>query len=230
MGQNNSLTSRLKIAAPGITIFKCSCHSIHLCASNAAKTPPRCEDLIRSIYTYFSHSAKRKSEFWEFQDFCQTKPHKILHVAQTRWLSLHMAVSRVLGQWRPLILYFTNKHIEYRLAASDLIYGALKDPSLEIYFKFLDFILSYFSNFNKLLQKSKPTIHLLHNKCRRLYSDILRCYCIPSKLTGAQLSEIDPRDERNFVPVNHIYLGPEVHRTLQDPGIASNIYTHDSKY
>ena len=32
MGQHNSLTSRLQAAAPGITIFKCACHSIHLCA------------------------------------------------------------------------------------------------------------------------------------------------------------------------------------------------------
>lgn len=87
MGAKNSLTSRLKIAAPNITIFHCICHSVHLCASQAAKTLLRmCEDLVRNIYTYFNQSAKRKNEFQQFQDFCDVKPHKILHVAQTRWL------------------------------------------------------------------------------------------------------------------------------------------------
>lgn len=35
MGAHNSLTSRLREAAPGVTVFKCICHSIHLCASQA---------------------------------------------------------------------------------------------------------------------------------------------------------------------------------------------------
>ena len=126
MGEHNSLTSRLRQEAPGITIFKCACHSIHLCALSAAKTLPwKAEDLIRSIYTYFSHSAKRMSEFSEFQQFCNTKPHKILHVSQTRWLSFHMAVSRVLEQWRPLSLYFSKKHLEDRLSAATSIHEGL---------------------------------------------------------------------------------------------------------
>lgn len=84
------MCSRLRDTLPGITVFECICHSIHLCASEAAKTLPRnCEDLIRNVYTCFSHSAKRMHEFKEFQHFCETKPHKILHACQTRWLSLH---------------------------------------------------------------------------------------------------------------------------------------------
>ena len=61
MGQYNSLTSRLKYIAPGITVLKCICYSVHKCSSNAAKTlPQNCENLIRAIYTYFSHSSKRQ--------------------------------------------------------------------------------------------------------------------------------------------------------------------------
>lgn len=97
MGEHNSLCSRLRETLPGITIMKYICHSIHLCASEAAKTLPRhCEDLIRNIYTFFSHSSKRKMELKEFQEFCVTKPHKMFHACQTRWLSLHQAVHRLL--------------------------------------------------------------------------------------------------------------------------------------
>ncbi|XP_076064370.1 zinc finger protein 862-like [Oratosquilla oratoria] len=108
MGENNSLTGSLKDSLPGITVLRCICHSIHLAASEAAKQLPRkCEDLLRDIYSFFSHSAKRKHELKIFQIFCNVKPHKILHPCQTRWLSYHEAVARILEQWRqPLRLYF----------------------------------------------------------------------------------------------------------------------------
>ncbi|XP_063590824.1 E3 SUMO-protein ligase KIAA1586-like [Penaeus indicus] len=76
MGENNSISSRLRENFPGITIFKCICHSLHLCASEAVKSLPRhCEDLIRNIYTHFTHSAKRKHEFKKAQEFLELKPH-----------------------------------------------------------------------------------------------------------------------------------------------------------
>ncbi|XP_068206692.1 zinc finger protein 862-like [Palaemon carinicauda] len=84
MGEHNSLCSRLKHLVPGFTVFKCICHSIHLCSSEAVKTLPRhCEDLLRSIYKFFAHSSKRQYDFKLSQEFCNTKPHKILHPSQT---------------------------------------------------------------------------------------------------------------------------------------------------
>lgn len=90
MGDYTSLSNRLRQTFPGITIFKCICHSLHLCASEAAKTLPRhCEDVVRNIYTYFAHSAQRKYDFQRFQTLLEVKPHKVLHPCQIRWLSLH---------------------------------------------------------------------------------------------------------------------------------------------
>ncbi|KAJ8933660.1 hypothetical protein NQ314_013872 [Rhamnusium bicolor] len=54
MGQHNSVASRFRISCPGIIIFKCICHSLHICSSLACKCLPRtCEDLARNIYTFF---------------------------------------------------------------------------------------------------------------------------------------------------------------------------------
>lgn len=139
MGEYNLLCSRLKMSLTGL---RCICHSIHLCASEAAKTLPiQCEDLIRNIYTFFSHSAKRKNQFKEFHGFCNTKPHKLVHVSQTRWLSLHQAVARVIEQWRPLSLYFSSKAVEQRLLTVHNVSDALNDPSIWCYFHFLDYVL-----------------------------------------------------------------------------------------
>ena len=183
MGAHNSLTSRLKLVAPNITVFRCICHSAHLCASQAAKTLPRmCEDLVRNIYTFFNQSAKRKCEFQQFQHFCDVKPHKILHVSQTRWLSLHMAVSRTIEQWEPLQRYFREKYQEDKLTSLKLFVDGLNDPAVHFYYQFLNFILPKFTEFNKLFQRAEPTIHLLYDASRNLYLDVLRCFYRPDRI------------------------------------------------
>jgi hypothetical protein len=89
--------------------MRCVCHSFHLSASYACQKIPRfVEDLTRNIYNYFSSNPKRISEFKHFQNFCEVKIHKILHLSQTRWLSVHFVVSRNLEQYGALQLFFTD--------------------------------------------------------------------------------------------------------------------------
>lgn len=216
-GTNNSVVSRLMTEAPGITILKCVCHSIHLCSSNAAKVLPRsCEGLLRNVHTYFAHSAKRLHEFSEFQEFCQSKPHKLLHVSQTRWLSHHMAVERLLEQWNPLTLYFTDRVMEERLEIASSILESLHDPSIFLYFKFLNYILPKFNNLNLLFQRHEPTIHVLHKKCNDLYIDLLRSFMKREELNRVtDITSIDPEDSSKFLPTNQIYLGADIHTVLQ---------------
>ncbi|KAJ8887451.1 hypothetical protein PR048_013666 [Dryococelus australis] len=47
---------------------------------------------------YFHSSCKLIESFREFQSFANVKPHKMLHLSQTRWLSFQLVVSRVLEQ------------------------------------------------------------------------------------------------------------------------------------
>ncbi|XP_042237675.1 protein ZBED8-like isoform X2 [Homarus americanus] len=216
MGEHNSISSRLCITIPGITILKCICHSIHLCTSEAAKTlPRRCEDMIRLIYTYFSHSAKRQHEFKEFQSFCTVKPHKVLHVNQTRWLSFHQAVERVLEQWQPLKMFFTLKESEERLMAVQQIAESFRDPSLLLYYNFLNFILPKCNKLNLLFQSESPTIHLLHDSICQLYRNLLGYFCRPEVFQTGNLDAVDPRDDENHLPISQIYLGATIHGLLQ---------------
>ena len=88
-GEHQSVVSLLKKDAPYVLAVKCSCHMIHLCASYAClKMSTTLEDLCRNIYSYFNRSSLRQHEFHEFQEFVETKPHKLLGIGQTRWLSL----------------------------------------------------------------------------------------------------------------------------------------------
>lgn len=234
MGNDNYLVSRLKVDFPGVTVFKCIRHSAHICASQAAKMLPRqCEDLVRNIYTFFSHNAKRlQHDFKEFQTFCEVKPHKMLHIAQTSWLSLHMAVESVLKHWKPLILCFTKQQLEEHSIVTTNILDSLCDPLVLLCFKFLSFVLPKFTEFSLLFRKADSTVHLLHCKSVKLYSDFLRCYIHGPYVThNKDLSSIDPADERNYIPLDKIDLGAEFHILSQlpeyaDKAILTNVRNH----
>lgn len=149
MGQYNSVASRFHNACPNIFIAKCVCHSAHLCASAACKVLPRnCEDLARNIFNHFKQSAKRQSEFKQFQSFLDISPHKMLHPSQTRWLSLSAVISRILEQWDALKLYFTDNYLAQRLISIEHTYMALNNPFAKIYYYFLDWVLPKFNKYS----------------------------------------------------------------------------------
>lgn len=103
-----SVKSRFIDACPGIQVTKCICHSLHLCASEACKSLPRhVEDLAREIFTFFKNTAIFKG----YQPFLDLDVHKMLHPSQTRWLSLHPVVARILEQWDALRLFFKKNSV-----------------------------------------------------------------------------------------------------------------------
>ncbi|XP_066962132.1 zinc finger protein 862-like [Macrobrachium rosenbergii] len=216
MGGNNSISSRLREVFPGLTVFKCICHSIHLCASESVKHLPRhCEDLIRNIFTHFAHSAKRKYELKLAQTFLDLKPHKILHACTNRWLSLHAAVERVLEQWDALKLYFSRIEDQERLKSVESIVRSLKDPSIFLYLNFLNFILPTFTRLNLMFQQEAPTIHLLHDNITQLYKNLIRYFCRRDLVDKANIVSFDPSLCTNHMPLNQVYLGSKVHGLLQ---------------
>lgn len=168
MGQH----SRLRNDLPGITIHRCICHSLQLCASEACKQLPRqCEDLARDIYGYFKNSAKRDAEL---QDFCHVEPHKILEPSpQTRWLSLTEVVKRISAQWEAIRLFFTDQWIDARLNAAQNICHALNNESLRLYYYFLEWALPKFTDLNQYFQSEGVVITSLRSKMCETYKDLL---------------------------------------------------------
>nr|XP_027212475.1 uncharacterized protein LOC113805630 [Penaeus vannamei] len=218
MGAVNSVSSRLKAHMPGITIVKCAAHSIHLCSSEAAKTLPRtCEELVRNVYTFFCHSAKRKYEFKEYQVFCGVKPHKILHPCATRWLSLAQAVERLLEQWQPLKLYFNGIRLVEKLSSIDRICEAMDNEAVYCYLKILNYMLPHLNRVTLVFQAKGPTLHLAHDILTNSYLKLLNYFCQPTALQKMKLNEIDPADQTIHLPINQIYLGEDVHSLFQAP-------------
>jgi len=111
-GTKHSVKVLFEKDIPYLYSMKCICHSLALVASYATKKiPDSVEKLVREIYTYFMYSFKRQSEYHQFQIFCELRPHKILKPCQTRWLSLHSCIKRILEQLNALKLYFQGEYL-----------------------------------------------------------------------------------------------------------------------
>lgn len=164
MGRNHSVMTLLKADIENLFIMKCICHSFYLCASYACGKIPRfVEEVIREIYNYFSSSPKRTVEFKEFQLFCNLKIHKLLHPCQTRWLSVHMAISRVLEQYQALKLFFINASLNDDVTTATNILNKLNDPVTLLFLQFLDFVLPIFNKLNREMQSESARIHVLYS-------------------------------------------------------------------
>ena len=71
-------------------------------------------------------------------------------------------------------------------------YAALKNPIFKQYFQFLSFVLSKFTNFNKLFQSETPNIHFLSSYLATTYKGFLSCYMSPPYIRSTTLDQLDP--------------------------------------
>lgn len=221
MGCTNSVSTRFRQACPGITVIKCVCHSLHLCASDASKKlPPECEKLARAIYNFFKQSSKRQSEFRDFQIFTETDIHKLLRPAQTRWLSLTTVVDRILEQWQALRLYFDDKWLSDN-ECSD-IHKALNDPVMKAYYYFLSWMLPKFTKTNMYFQSESTVIIDLHSRMTELYKELLLIFMKASYVESTRLDDIDPTKEDQYLDLNEIYIGLGAQQQLNLP-VVSNV-------
>lgn len=193
---------------------------MHLCASEACKKLPRqCEDLARNIYGFFKLGSKRQAQYLEFQVFTTTKIHKILHPSQTRWLSLLSVVNRLLEQWNSLKLFFTQKWLEEKTAAADLVYHELHDDFIKLYLLYLQWILPKFVKLNEYFQSADSKLVELDEHIRVTYREILMCYMQRDYVLQNDISSIVPEDTRYFLP--QMYLGVKIMIETQKPNISA---------
>ena len=89
-----------------------------------------------SFMMFTTTSAKRQGEFQKFQVFANVEPHKILKRCETRWLSLHSCVQRLIEKWDALVLYFQSVAVNDNLLASQKIISQLQNPIWKLTFIF----------------------------------------------------------------------------------------------
>lgn len=126
--------------------------------------PRHVEDLAREIFTHFKYSAKKKAIFKSYQEFLELDIHRILHPSQTRWLSLHPVVERILEQWEALEMYFADAVKEEKNASDDRILLYLRDKQVHLFFLFLDWVLPKFKRLNAYFQTERTVVTKVHQQ------------------------------------------------------------------
>lgn len=227
MGRHHSLQSLFREQIPNLFVMKCICHSFHLCASNAClKLPRKIEDFTRNVYNYLSNSPKRQSLLKEFQSFVGVKPHKILHPAQTRWLSLRQVVDRLLEQYDALHLFFIDAVANDRLLMAEEILKNFRDPQTKLFLEFLSFALPIFTNLNALMQSEEPQIHKLYDNVSVVLKTLMECYLKRDSFRQQHLKDIQYKNPHNYLPLEQMYFGARVTATLNnaelDPHLVHN--------
>ena len=128
--------------------------------------------------TYISLIIDETTDISTTKEFspCLSPPQKILKPSQTRWLSLHSCVSRVLEQWDALILYFQAVSQQDHLLVSERINSMLQNLIWKLYFHFLNFVVPKFTDLNTMFQCSTASIHCVYSKTASVYKEFLSCF------------------------------------------------------
>lgn len=222
-GELNGLKTKLKRDTDFFYI-KCTCHSLHLCSSYACKKLPLdVENLCRKVYNFFAHSSKRIHELKEFQEYCNSEPHKMLGLSVTRWLALEAVVSRIIEQWKPLQLYFLSCALEVNGGKPIEISNLLANEEIRVYMMFLSYILKIINNLNKEFQSETVRLPYLFQQLDINFKLVAFNYIKSSYIKIiACLNNFVTNNSENILPPLEAFIGSEAEKYLKDKNFSES--------
>ena len=137
MGENSSISTKLKDEIPHLTIVKCPCHMEQLCAkSSMDQLPAYCRTFMTDVNNYILMSSK-KSSGWKFlQIKANIPPLRGVKPGFTRWLSLKETVTYILSRWHALKEFF-RRECDAKEKRAEAIYTQFHNKTLRLYLIFL---------------------------------------------------------------------------------------------
>ncbi|KAF3840395.1 hypothetical protein F7725_019112 [Dissostichus mawsoni] len=168
LGARNSIKSRVLDQNPSIYVLGCPCHIVH---NNA-------------------HA--------EFCVFCDTTYMEVLQHFSIRWLSLDLAVNRILRVYKALTSCFRST--DEKQARCLRLRALFEDPLTEVHLPFYQALLPTFCQFNLLFQRQHPCIYLLHGQVRAFIRKLMSKFLKPSAFRTTSLESVDLQDQENQLP------------------------------
>jgi hypothetical protein len=125
-------------------------------------------------------------------------------------------VSRILEQYGPLRLYFTDAVSPNDTLAAENILSKLNNPVTKLFFQFLEFALPFFTNLNKEMQSEIPKLHLLYKNVCNVLKTIFDCFIDRDYLQNTSIKFINFNNPRNYLPLETMYFGANVIQTISE--------------
>ena len=218
IGRKNSVASKVIEKNEEIFISGCPCHLAHIAASHANDSFSthlglNVEDVCVDLFYWFDKSCKRKGKLLEYSEFCDQEYQSVLKHLSVRWLSLECCLDRVVRKLPSLRAYFLSE--DFADARFQRLNTWFSNKLLEPALMFQNAAIPIFTNFNLLLQRDEPCIHLLkpsiENFGRRIANRIIKPHAMQNIST---VSELDFDDEPIFKDKKDLFLGGITKATL----------------
>eukprot|EP01022_Parablepharisma_sp_SALTPOND_P025842 TRINITY_DN6106_c0_g1_i1.p1 TRINITY_DN6106_c0_g1~~TRINITY_DN6106_c0_g1_i1.p1 ORF type:complete len:806 (-),score=53.06 TRINITY_DN6106_c0_g1_i1:371-2788(-) len=153
-GKQSGLIGLMRMENPAIEYTHCVVHRLNLVLKDAKKQIPyilRYERVLRSIHSYFSHSALRTENLKAIFVKNEEPFVKIPELFTIRFLALHSVVERVLTTYKEVHEYFSVEQEESRDAG--VILEGITSGLFVFATQYLHKILGEMNVTNKILQK-----------------------------------------------------------------------------
>ena len=139
---------------------------------------------------------KERGNLSEYFEFCDQDYQKVLKHVSTQWLSLERCVERALKKFPSLKAYFLSENFSNQRFKR--LESAFSNPTLEPVLLFHQASMQLFTEFNKLLQRSEPTIQVLRGAMLRLVKKIASRIVQPQFIKDAELEQLDLSNNAMF--------------------------------
>lgn len=174
-GKHLSFQKKLQEKCKNLITLSCPCHAAALVAHAAcAKIPEHCEEFVRKIANFINSSPKRSAIYREFSECFQEKHKKILKLCETRWLSRHSCIERIIQGWDTLSYFLNEMVVSEKIKSAEYLLQTMNEVDTKAYFLFLKYILNYFNSFNAFFQAEETRVHLLRSRSAYLLLQICR--------------------------------------------------------
>ncbi|KAJ4939407.1 hypothetical protein JOQ06_028856 [Pogonophryne albipinna] len=217
LGARNSIKSRVLDQNPSIYVLGCPCHIVHNNAHAGGLVYSEMsgfevEDFCVDLAYWFKSSTKRKNMLHEFCVFCDTTYMEVLQHFTIRWLSLDLAVNRILRVYKALTSYFRST--DDKQARCLRLRALFEDPLTEVHLLFYQALLPTFCQFNLLFQRQHPCIYLLHGQVRAFIRKLMSKFLKPAAFRTTSLESVDLQDQENQLPDTQLGIGLTTKSTL----------------
>ncbi|XP_066585576.1 protein FAM200A-like [Prorops nasuta] len=202
IGKHESFQTKLLQKCPQLITMPCICHSSALAASHACKTIPLpLDNFIKKLIALENDSKK------------------LLKYAETRWLSRHNCIKRILELCSTLHQFLLEQMAENVNQAEELLV-IMQNSETKAYLLFLEPVLERFNSFNASFQAKETKIQLLHessiNFLMFFANKFLKPAILQKEIFLPNLHNIDFSKKSNQLDLTEIDVGSECAHFLED--------------
>lgn len=172
---------------------------------------------LSEVHWYFNKSTNRQLRFKALQSQCGTPVHAILAQVPTRWLSMGPALQRLLEQWEPLHLFFTEERQKKKDKGNILsrLYDFFRRRTPRLYVAFYAGMLKIFENTNGYLQSDSARLHTIKRELGKLYRTLASSILKPAALNQGHPWDANLQDANIKAPEQR-FIGQDAQERLDD--------------